>query len=783
MNRYQSTLPPIRFSIPIRRPLFLLFGLYVLLLVIFYPRAYAQDPVFPQGSYYDVTVRGWLETYQPREDQVTLTLRDCQISYKEAVYSCAQLQISASEEVLTGLPPLRAGNELSVTGSLSSFQTARNPGNFDPYAYYTAHHISYRVNAKHIRVTDPQVAPLRELLLQGHQAMAARLVKLSCSPGIASADSDSFSGILQALLLGDKGSLDEETSSRYETGGILHILSVSGLHVSLLGGALLIFTRRLSLPLWLQKLSASLLIVLYWQFCGASLSAGRATIMFLCLSAAPLLGRTYDSLSALSLAGLMLLGFSPGLLFQASFQLSFGAILGILLVCPAFCPPKTAPGKNTLYSVLAFSLGLQLTLLPVTLYHFFRYPLYGILLNLVVLPLTTPLFLCGMTGLLVSFLCLPLGAVLLLPCRLILLLYDSLCQTASALPLSSWLLGRPAPFRILLYYGLLTLFCLYRQKSRQIRMPGDAGQTNSPARPTIRPLRSALTMLSFTALLLSALLLPLPSRALTITFLDTGQGDCAFLLTPKGTSILIDGGSSDIRNAADNRLIPFLEAQAIDSLDYVFLSHSDDDHVNAVTGWLESGHGIGCLILPALRSQLSAEESYQALLSMADAYRIPLLYFSEGAVWSEGDLTLSCLAPAEPDSPEGATYTSLNASSQVLLAEYQDIRILFTGDCGAEGEDMLVQKLQQENLTCQILKTGHHGSATSTGLPLLEQIKPQLAIISCGIHNRYGHPHPNTLARLDEQAIPYYVTADCGAITVTVRSHTSHIQTMLPQEK
>ncbi|MCI8565822.1 MAG: DNA internalization-related competence protein ComEC/Rec2 [Lachnospiraceae bacterium] len=763
----------------VRRPLFLLFCAAVFLLALFYPRSYVPDPIFAPGAYYDVVVQGTVETCQRQDTRITLLLSKCQILYENELYSCPRLRVTLAGDRTDGAPPLQAGFLLSVFGSLTSFQPARNPGNFDANAYYQARHISYQVSARQITILDRQTDFLREWLLQARRVLSDRLALLVRMSG--EADADSCLGILSALLLGDKDNLDEQNEALYQSAGILHILSVSGLHVSLLGGALLALTKRLYLPLWVQKFSACLLIVFYWQFCGASLSAGRAAIMFLCLCAAPLFERSYDSLSSLSLAGLLLLWDSPGLLFQPAFQLSFGAILGILLVCPSFCPIRTPGNKPPLFSALFFGFGLQLTLLPVTLYHFFRYPLYAVLLNLVVLPLTAPLFLCGAAGLLLSFLWLPFGAVLLFPCRLILLLYDRLCTAAAALPLASCLLGRPALWRIFLYYVLLALFCFLRRPARRNEA---APKTPSKKRRLFPPtLRKEMLSLALCLLLLPPVLLcPLPVPALTVTFLDVGQGDCALLRTPDGTTILIDGGSSDIQNAAANRLIPFLESQAVDFLDYVFLSHSDEDHVGAVADWLESGRLIGCLILPALPDRLAAEASYQELLSLAGFYQIPVLYFREGSRFTEGELSLLCLAPAAPESPQAAGYTSLNAASQVLLAEFRGIRLLFTGDCGEEGEEFLVQKLRQLNLSCHILKVGHHGSATSTGSELLAQLNPQLAVISCGIQNRYRHPHPDVLARLRAQEVLYYITADCGAVTVTVRGQTAQIHTMLPAD-
>ena len=790
-----------------KRPLLALFALTALGILLLSPCSYQPDPVFSQGLYYEVTVTGQLATYDCQATTYSLTLTDCRIQYQGQMYQCSQLLVTVAEDTAllssaamtypsdtqnTSLHsmtlPFQAGNRLTVTGSLSSFQPARNPGNFDWYAYYRAQHISYRVYADTVIVTDPQTAFLRQGLLTLRRYLSDQLTT-------ACGEHTEMAALLAALLLGDKTSLEEDTRAKYEDGGILHILTVSGLHVSLLGTAVLTLGKKIHLPPWLRSLLSALLVLLYWQLCGAGMSSGRAAVMFLCLIAAPLLGRSYDCLSALSLAGTLILWDSPATLYQAGFQLSFGAVLGIQLVCPVFTAKQTpanqyytekhSPKKGmqphcisnlkvpsriqALVTSLLFGLGLQLTLLPITLYHFFRYPLYGIVLNLMVLPLTTPLFLLGTAGLLTAALLPAWGATVapwvLLPCRWILSFYDILCSIALELPGSTLLLERPDPLRIGLYYGALALFCLLR---------------SHPDPPKSHLLRRIFSLPLSLVWMLSILLVPLPTRSLSVTFLDVGQGDCAFIETPNGTTLLIDSGSTDIKEMADYRLTPFLESRGIDHLDYVFFSHTDDDHVNGVVDWLETGGSIGTALLPALPDSLASASSYQQLRKLLQAYQIPVLFFSQGMSWQEDGLTLTCLAPVPPDDPLASTYTDLNTASQVLLAEYEDIRILFTGDCEQEGEQLLLSYLQRQNITCHILKAGHHGSNYATGEALLQQLQPQAVVISCGIRNRYGHPHPSMLKRAEAVAGSCHITASCGAVMVTLRKGEAKIETFLP---
>lgn len=784
-----------------KRPLFFLFCLSAAAIFFLYPRGYTPDPVFPQGSYYSVTVEGKIDTLSFSADRLALTLKNCRITYEDQSFSCDRLLISLEEgmtvtDSLSGgsvpVCALQAGNQVRLSGSLSSFQPARNPGNFDWRLYYLSRHISYRVSAKSIALTDAGISPLAESIRRLSLFLSERLDELYAAltameqtlfpSQFLSSQPSSFSSVMKALLLGNKSELEEEVRERYETGGILHLLSVSGLHVSVLGGAILAAGKRLRLFAPVRSLLASALILLYWQLCGGGLSSGRAAVMFACLCLAPLTGRSYDSLSAMSLAALLFLWDSPLILFQSGFQLSFGAVLALLLICPVFTLPlKPEKKKSRFFSRLfwqicrafCFHLGLQLALLPVTLFHFYRYPLYGLLLNLVVLPLAAPLFICGVLGLSASLIWFPSGVVLSFPAALILRLYYWLCFLTSSLPGASRVLGQPKPWRIFLYYMMLILFCLWIAGARK-KDAAAKGKSLSTASGSF-PSRPFLPLL-----LIPLLLAPLPSQSLIVTFLDVGQGDCAFLRTPKGTTILIDAGSSDLKTAASTRLIPFLEAQGIDSLDYVFISHTDSDHVNAVTAWLEEGFSVGTVILPDLSEPLCREASFQEFQSIMLSYQIPLLFFSRGQTFRQGELTLTCLAPEPADTATGRLYTSLNASSMVLLAEYQGIRLLFTGDCGEEGEDLLLPVLERQNITCHILKAGHHGSATSTKDRLLDILSPHTIVISCGINNRYRHPHPDMLSRAAGHNIPCLITAVRGAVTVIIREGTAHIHTMLP---
>ena len=277
-------------------------------------------------------------------------------------------------------------------------------------------------------------------------------------------------------------------------------------------------------------------------------------------------------------------------------------------------------------------------------------------------------------------------------------------------------------------------------------------------------------------LLLGAVILAWRFRPeLQVTFLDVGQGDCIFLQAEDGTSYLTDGGSSSVSKVGKYRMIPFLKYQGASQIKAVFVSHADSDHCNGIAELLEQAELEGImvenLVLPDLADECRSS-GYEELVDLAGQNGITVQFLHEGQQFQDGELLFQCLHPSK-----GYRAEDLNETSMVLLVTYREFSMLLTGDVQGAGEEHLTQELQawkepgvtdhaQTDLT--ILKAAHHGSKNSTSEEFLKAANPKLAIISCGEGNRYGHPHEETLERLEKADIPWFCTKDYGAITVTV---------------
>ena len=315
-----------------------------------------------------------------------------------------------------------------------------------------------------------------------------------------------------------------------------------------------------------------------------------------------------------------------------------------------------------------------------------------------------------------------------------------------------------------------------------------------------------------------------------VTFLDVGQGDGIVVETGQG-AYLFDCGSTSRKNIGEYVLKPYLKSRGIRSLRGVFVSHPDEDHMNGVIELLENGADWGIVVeqlfLPAIAEE-KRTESFATLLAAAEAAEVPVSYIKCGDEIRDSQLRLLCLHPEEnttladanaysecfyvevfakkikqeaiddrkaiadrqaKDASEGSAMEGSGENGNFAgngsfagNGERKDFRmndgkinILLTGDVEGEGERQLMQELQeqrgQREFRVDILKVAHHGSGYSTGTEFLATASPAIAIISCGRNNSYGHPHAETLQRLEDARVPWYGTMDYGALTVTVDSH------------
>ena len=629
------------------------------------------------------------------------------------------------------------GERIEVYGKISPVEAPRNEGVFDFRLYYRTISVHGSMYGTSFRVIGGEPKPFARGLQELRLRMGDILDQL-LSPQDA--------GIYRALLTGDKSAMDEDIRSLYQENGIAHILAVSGLHLSILGLGVYELLRRFGRSKAASGSVAALLIISYGILTGGSGSALRAVLMLLLRFLAAAVGRSYDMLTAMAAAALFLLWKEPFMLFGAGFQLSFLAVLAIGLRHALPAP------KHPLLEGLWLSFYLQLLTLPVILFHYFRFPLYGIFLNLIVLPLMgcviySGVFAVGLFGLSEKLATIAVGGG-----HWILRLYTLLCTHCAALPYSSLLLGRPSMHSILLYYTALGVVTWALAERHAAERSGLAA-CRLPLPCIVLPL------------LLSMLCLPAKQpQGLEITALDVGQGD-GFILRNQGLVMSVDGGSTSDQRLGENVLVPYLESQGIGHIDLALITHCDADHYSGIQYLLEEEPkmSIGELLLPRVAMQ---DARYDALRDAAAARNVRIRYFGQGDCIDLGEVEIRGYYPAGTERLEAANDHSIG-----MLLRAPDFQMLFTGDMDEDCERQMLAALWEADAgypKIDVLKAGHHGSHTSSSEALLAALRPDYAILSYGVGNDYGHPHAETRERLRRYDVKMLETGVMGEIRLTV---------------
>lgn len=697
-----------------------------------------------------ITFTGRVYQKSERQDYQILYLKNNSIKYHQQ--SLKESKIIVYDEKKEDV---NIGDVLLMQGELRFFENARNPGNFDMKLYYQRQGIHVSVWADSVKKSEDSLPTTYEKIKNGLYEL-----RLIWKRNLRDVVGEKDGNILSAMILGDKTQMDREVKELYQINGIGHLLAISGLHLSFLGIGMYSVFRRISGSYITGGIAGILFLSLYILMVGATVSSLRALIMFLFRVGADMTGRNYDSITALSFAAVVVLIWRPLSVFDGGFWLSFGAVLAMIVILPAF--------SQLPFQGIWASVSIQLVIFPVLLYYFYEFPLYSILLNLAMIPMMSLLLFFGSIGNLICYIFLPGGRLMLRICKMILRLYELGCHLTMKLPAARVVTGQPKLWQVLVYYTcLLAAGIWYIQRGKKKRKAAECRKKKGKKTHFSRLSVSLLLLFVGTAVLMTGF-----GRHgnVTVTVLDVGQGDGIYIKGPKGGSYFIDGGSSDVKNVGQYRIEPFLLSQGVKRLDYVFLSHGDGDHLSGIEEMIEReevGVEIGKIVFPVREVW---DEKLENLARKAVKKHIPIAVLSPGKGVKEEEMSLTCLSPGKDFEGEAG-----NESSMVLKLSYKGFDMLLTGDTEGTGEEILTEELKGEG-NIEILKAAHHGSKNSSGEEFLRETAPIYTIISAGVNNRYGHPHKETLDRLEKAGSKVYVTKDCGAITVVVKNGTFIIE-------
>lgn len=660
-------------------------------------------------------------------------------------YPIRNIKCTGKDEELNGL---REGMCVRLEGTLTLPEIPGNPGQFNRRIYESGKKIDFYLEDASFVQSKGEPSGMAAIA-----GMWRAELKNRCECLYPSEEA----GILEAMLFGEKSALTVETKGFYQAAGISHVLAISGLHISLLAMAFAGILRRLGIPMPVWALLSLSALCGYGVLIGQPTTAVRAILMFGVLQGGRLLGRSYDLLSALAFAGILMLLDNPDLVNDGGCRLSFCAVLGVgwyvsekkKIFRAVFRKNKrdNREKKKRVGSVMEKLLTgwyLWMFTLPVMLDTFYQVSAAGIFWNLIAIPLLPLLIASGGFGVILAGWNVFLGSLAGSPAYVLLQLYHWMGKVSERLPVGMWTPGQPSLLRIAGYY-LVILFVVLAEKQivkKEIRWK--KGKIC---------LTAELCSMVFLLLLMAH---PWKQRE-QITFLDVGQGD-ASLIQSGGQALLLDGGSTSQKKVGTYVILPYLKQQGITCLEAVVLTHTDQDHINGAMEVLEEGKkgwfSVKHLLYPCWMEETEQGKELKKLAKEAGTLCTGI---RAGDQLQLGNAKAEVLYPKETETVVGP-----NAGSLVLLWHWGQTRALFTGDLPEDKELELVKNLPR----CEILKAGHHGSATSTCEDFLKQICPSVAVISCARINRYGHPSPDTVERLRKAGCEICYTMKSGAVTI-----------------
>lgn len=647
------------------------------------------------------------------------------------------------------LPPL--GSYVCVSGTMRQVSAPTNPGEFNLRQYRKIQKLDFSIVGAKVTAVSREANPLKELLFS---------MKEKIGQQIDGCFRPEYAGLVKTIMLGDKSSLDTETKELYQRNGMIHILCISGLHISILGMGLFKLLRRVGIHQWVCSILCILFVILYGMMTGMGTSAFRAIFMFSMHLMAKQFGRTYDVLTAMCLAAVLLLIEQPLYVYHSGFLLSFASVTAISGCTPIFLEgirKRKKPANQKLANQklanlpesIATGLSIYIVTLPIYGLFYYEVPVYSVLLNLLILPLVTVLLFLALLACALGSFWGGAGMTIAFFDEVLFALFEWMFQVTEKLPMHTLIIGHTDRIRCFIYYILLAVLVWMAGKMK------------------IRYRMAAIGLLCI-------FLFFRIQTGVSITVLDVGQGDGICIENRQGHGILIDCGSTDTKELAKYTLVPFLKYSGIHTIDAIFLTHLDKDHVSGICELLTSNERekfhIKIIILAAA---VPRDEAYAEFTALTNANQIPLLFMQTGDRYENKNLIFTCLYPSADYVPATG---DRNAASLVLQMDYGDFNGIFTGDVDGGGEAQVLNVLKQnENggntdsgykTDYEYLKVAHHGSDSSSSKEFLSYLQPYTATISCGAGNRYGHPSKQTMESLKVQKISWRRTDEGGAVVL-----------------
>jgi competence protein ComEC len=551
--------------------------------------------------------------------------------------------------------------------------------------------------------------------------------------------------IVAAIVIGDRAGLDEDVQRRLQEAGTYHVIAISGGNIAILAGLMLGAFRVAGVLGRTAMLAAIVILILYARLVGGGASVDRATLMAVVYFAARAMDHRSDPRNALAFVAGCLVAVDPLSVVDPAFVLTFGATLAILTVAPSVPRDRVPRWTEPAVAMAAASAATEALLFPVGAFVFSRVTFAGLVLNFAAIPLMAVAQVAGMVVVPVAALSARLAAAAGWVAHIG---AAGLVESAGFVrfaPAVAFRVAPPDPAACAAYYVALFLALRARRLWRQLSIGAAA--------------LAAFWILAEPWTLLAAR----GDGRLHATFIDVGQGDSAFVRFPGGSTLLVDAGglSGSSFDIGDRVVAPVLRDAGVRRLDYLALSHGDPDHIGGA---------------PSIVSEFHPREVWEGtpVPRFAPLTALRLQAQAAGVRWSNvrtGDHAVIDkveVRALHPPPPDWERQKVRNDDSTVLEIRWWDVSLLLTGDIG-KAVERTIDPLPATKL--RVLKVPHHGSLTSSSEEFVRSLHPDVAIVSVGRANHFGHPAPAVLERYKAIGTEIFRTDQDGAVTVDTDGH------------
>lgn len=602
-------------------------------------------------------------------------------------------------QVNKNVKELEYGDKVKLQGEYRKPSEKRNYGGYDDTQYLKTLKIAGRIKVNQIETIEKE--QLNVILQFGNR------INLAIKEKIEATFEKEKAAMLKGLLLGEARDIQEEVKENFQIANISHVLAISGMHISYL-----IIGIQLGLKKAIGKKKTRIVTIIiligYTFITGFSPSIVRAVVMGIISIGGGIVYRKSDIWNSIAISLLGILLYNPFLILNVGLQLSYLGTIGIILWYKKFLiilqPLENIKLKifKKIKEILAVSLSAQITILPIMIYHFNIVGIYFLLTNLLVSMIIGPIIILGFFTIFVSFIFNPLTKFFQMPLNMGLEILN-LISKFSQLPFSKIYIPTPSIIVILFYFIAIgmcgPIYLIYHAKTLKTTQQR---VKNLIALLRYRFKQNQKKYLKFVFVIFIILIIfyYMP-KDLKIYFVDVGQGDCTLIVTPLNRTILIDGGGSltDEFDVGKKTLIPYLLDRGYTSLDYVMISHFDQDHVGGVLSILEELKVKNVII----SKQRKETEQYKKFVKLVKEKNIKVMVVKKGdKVPIENRVYFDILWPQEKQIMDNI----LNNNAIVAKLHYCEFSMLFTGDIEQKAEELLVK--EKANLKANILKIAHH---------------------------------------------------------------------------